>query len=550
MDIRTRVVLLTIIVIISTLIVNIHLNAGEQKDINMSLETNISASSQTFYSILDMAYGSSITCPAGAGDFQFTGIHESRVGDWVTLLCYYGGEIGVGSVELHYQESGTYTGTSPNFLGGSPHCKGDSGVGLWRVSTTHVADATNANTFGAVDIESLLSQVEQQDLAIRCPTNEDSSQDIGDSQDTGETDWNEYCKTKYGSNYEYNASTDLCTPIDWNEYCKTKYGSNYEYNASTDLCEVADNDEYCKTQLDLCAEKFGLDFCKENVIPSAECDNQPVTSIDKQTMPSDKFFVDKQTYDATNGVTVKLWGEVMQYKRGVPIIIIITKPDGTQNTVTPSLSKTGNFEGYYKIGIYDPPGTYSAKAEYDSATIGSLNFQVEKQKIVKSEQKISGWQTQEEKSRSIEELVPPTYDGDMKTFEPSCSFNNNAVYYVNGILNTPKDADKNAQLLADTLCKPVKRIYNRTDSFGKDLLEAIKLKFKKGDLQSIDVLVSNMRKDLEEGKPVELHVHSEGALIASEALRVLQKQNPGFFAENANKITVNTYGGASVDFTY
>ena len=493
----------------------------------------------------EAANGSSITCPAGAGEFQFTsGPEVNQHGEWVTVLCYYGGEIGIGSVELHYQESGTYTGTSPTFPNVSPHCKGEEGTPIWRVSTTHVADATNANTFGVVDIESLLSQVEQQDLAIRCPANEDSL------QDTGVTDWNEWCKTEYGSNYRYNASTDLCEPTDWNEYCKTKYGSNYRYDASTDLCEVGNN-ESCETQLEWCAEKFGLAYCKENVITSAECDNQPVTSIDKQTITSDKFFVDKQIYDATHGVTVKLWGELEQYKRGVPIIVIITKPDGTQNYITPSLSKTGNFEGYYKIGIFDLPGTYSAKAEYDSVTIGSLNFQVEKQEIIKTKQKISGWQTREEKSRSIEELVPPTYDGDMQTFEPSeCKINSvpnsNPVYYINGINNMPEEADKNAKLLADTLCKPVKRIYNRTEGLINDLIESYNLKSSMNeDLPPIYELKKNMIKDLKEGKSIELHVHSEGALITSEALRLLQLEEPVLFAENANKIIVNTYGGAS-----
>ncbi len=555
----------------------------------------------------EAANGSSITCPAGAGEFQFSSGPEVRQhGEWVTVLCYYEGEIGIGSVELHYQESGTYTGTS--------HCKGEESNPSWRISTTHVADATNVNTFGVVDIQSLLSQVEQQDLAIRCSTNEDSLQDTGGSQDTDDTD------------------------------------------------------EYCKIQLELCAEQFGLNYCKENVIPSAECDNQPATSIDKQTISSDKFFVDKQTYDATNGVTVKLWGELKQYERGVPIIIIITKPDGTQDPVTPNLSKSGNFEGYYKIGTYDPPGTYGAEAVYDDDIIGSLNFQVEKQKSIKSEplefdyemsisspdsvqagdtaeydievkkisgyastvdiiidengisdsvgnhiddwdfdgktviqvtpnpisninltitttentipgiytfvvvafggniptdgefsllvtkpeQKVSRWLTQEEKSRSIEELVSPTYDGSMETFEPNeCKINsvpnNSPIYYINGQNNSPAEADKNAQLLADTLCRPVKRIYNLTSySLFFDLIESVNLKIGSIDkTPAVETLYNNIYTDLSAGKSVELYGHSQGALIISNVLGGLQSVHPDLFAKNANKITVNTFGGAS-----
>ena len=74
-----------------------------------------------------------------------------------------------------------------------------------------------------------------------------------ESSTTSTTDWDTWCKNRYGSNHYYQTSTHTCEmtqTMDWNQWCKINYGSNYYYETSTHTCDktMSTNwDTWCKT---------------------------------------------------------------------------------------------------------------------------------------------------------------------------------------------------------------------------------------------------------------------------------------------------------------
>jgi tetratricopeptide (TPR) repeat protein len=162
------------------------------------------------------------------------------------------------------------------------------------------------------------------------------------------------------------------------------------------------------------------------------------------------------------------------------------------------------------------------------------------------------WMTRQDKELLIDKLPElfKTFDGSINQVKPTGrTFSEKPAYFVNGIMNSPDEADQNAQALANMLERPVKRIYNKSDGFWADIFESGKLKAGMlNDNPSVQTLVNSIIGDLKRGERVEIHAHSEGALITSVALGIIQESDPDFFAKNADKITVNTYGGAS--YTY
>ncbi|MGQ0605513.1 MAG: tetratricopeptide repeat protein [Candidatus Nitrosotenuis sp.] len=158
------------------------------------------------------------------------------------------------------------------------------------------------------------------------------------------------------------------------------------------------------------------------------------------------------------------------------------------------------------------------------------------------------WVSSKNKSLLIEKLQMRTGDddGSVNVLKPSKQASSDkAVYFVNGVLNTPQMSDDNAQALANMLERPVKRVYNKSDGLS-DFTESVGLKLNLlKNNPSVKSLIDNIMSDLEKGETVEIHSHSEGAIITSAALTIIKENNPDFFAKNANKISVNTYGGAS-----
>lgn len=155
------------------------------------------------------------------------------------------------------------------------------------------------------------------------------------------------------------------------------------------------------------------------------------------------------------------------------------------------------------------------------------------------------WLSLDNKALLIDKL--PAQDGAVNEFKPSGrAFNDKPVYFINGVWNTIASSDDSAKMLADLLERPVKRVYNKSDGQIADLVESGKLKVGMlNDNPSVQSLVSNIMHDLQKGETVEIHAHSEGAIITSAALGMIQEYYPDFFAKYAHNISVNTYGGAS-----
>ena len=146
----------------------------------------------------------------------------------------------------------------------------------------------------------------------------------------------------------------------------------------------------------------------------------------------------------------------------------------------------------------------------------------------------------------LEKLVADNEDGSVRKVEPDNknAKSTNSVYYVNGILNSKEDVLKNAKTLANTIEKPVIQVYNRSEGALIDLAESALGKL--GYLPpASETLKMKIKSDIAQGKPVEIHAHSQGAIITSAALYSLKNEDPEWFAKNAHKIKVSTYGGAA-----
>ena len=158
------------------------------------------------------------------------------------------------------------------------------------------------------------------------------------------------------------------------------------------------------------------------------------------------------------------------------------------------------------------------------------------------------WLSSKNKALLVEKLKMRTGagDGSVDVLKPSRqAFSDKAVYFVNGVLNTLQNSDDNARALADMLERPVKRVYNRSDGLS-DFTESVGLKLNLlKNNPSVKSLIDNIMSDLKKGETVEIHSHSEGAIITSAALTIIKENDPEFFAKNADKISVYTNGGAS-----
>ena len=171
--------------------------------------------------------------------------------------------------------------------------------------------------------------------------------------------------------------------------------------------------------------------------------------------------------------------------------------------------------------------------------------------FIKNSIRASSYFSQKSKSEVIEKLTTNGDDGRIDTFKPKGqTYNENPVYYVNGLNNYMEDTDQNAQQLADTLGRPVERLYNRTHGFWYDvIIESLALKGGYNELTpAVYQLVEQIKNDLADGKPVEIHAHSQGAIITSNALAILEEDYPELYAANADKILVYTYGGAAFSY--
>ena len=76
-----------------------------------------------------------------------------------------------------------------------------------------------------------------------------------------------------------------------------------------------------------------------------------------------------------------LSGSVENQKRGIPLSIILTNPDGTNQSFGASLSTSGGYRSIFTVNPDSLPGTYFLKLSYDGKNLGTLSFSVISEKI-------------------------------------------------------------------------------------------------------------------------------------------------------------------------
>ncbi|MHA7734559.1 peptidase [Nitrosopumilus sp. S6] len=71
-----------------------------------------------------------------------------------------------------------------------------------------------------------------------------------------------------------------------------------------------------------------------------------------------------------------LTGSIQNHKRGVPLSIELTNPDGTKQNFAASLSNSGGYRSMFTVQPNTLPGTYFVYLSYDGKNIGTLSFSV------------------------------------------------------------------------------------------------------------------------------------------------------------------------------
>ena len=76
-----------------------------------------------------------------------------------------------------------------------------------------------------------------------------------------------------------------------------------------------------------------------------------------------------------------LSGSVENQKRGIPLSIILTNPDGTNQSFGASLSNSGSYRSIFTVNPDSLPGTYFLKLSYAGQNLGTLSFSVISEEI-------------------------------------------------------------------------------------------------------------------------------------------------------------------------
>lgn len=128
------------------------------------------------------------------------------------------------------------------------------------------------------------------------------------------------------------------------------------------------------------------------------------------------------------------------------------------------------------------------------------------------------------------------------------------IVYVNGIRDTLKEQAETLQDIADSTGSRVVGVHNATDGFVNDLFQSFHDKRNRGQNRAAKGLVDVAWRELNEGRPVHIMAHSQGALVAERALKeiIRRLQNQGLSGNalqaKLSQITVETYGGAARSF--
>ena len=90
-----------------------------------------------------------------------------------------------------------------------------------------------------------------------------------------------------------------------------------------------------------------------------------------------KLSHDKVTLPITGtSKEVILTGSVENHKRGIPLSIELTNPDGTKQNFGASLSNSGGYRSMFTVHANTLPGTYFVYLSYDGKNLGTLSFDV------------------------------------------------------------------------------------------------------------------------------------------------------------------------------
>lgn len=90
-----------------------------------------------------------------------------------------------------------------------------------------------------------------------------------------------------------------------------------------------------------------------------------------------KLSHDKVTLPTTGtSKEVILTGSIENHKRGIPLSIELTNPDGTKQNFGASLSNSGGYRSMFTVHANTLPGTYFVYLSYDGKNLGTLSFDV------------------------------------------------------------------------------------------------------------------------------------------------------------------------------
>ncbi len=130
--------------------------------------------------------------------------------------------------------------------------------------------------------------------------------------------------------------------------------------------------------------------------------------------------------------------------------------------------------------------------------------------------------------------------------------NDTMSIFVNGLDNTNGEAARSAALLAQSLGRPVLRIHNDREDYPwvvgsfKALVGKLSPTAGAAAEQSVNTLADTIDRQFRQGGTVDLHVHSQGSVIGSNALSLLHDR---LSADDWEKLTttqlrVTAYGAA------
>jgi hypothetical protein len=144
---------------------------------------------------------------------------------------------------------------------------------------------------------------------------------------------------------------------------------------------------------------------------------------------------------------------------------------------------------------------------------------------------------------------------DVPTIKPQNGESKGLTVFVNGVGATPQGAVSEMQKLANKSGNEVVGIYNATQGFIKDILQATGDKFDIGKNPASDQLATLIHDTLKSGQPLHIAGYSQGGAIVARAITDVKNQfmlEDGMSKADAEKLlgnlTVETFAGAGSHF--